>query len=81
MRRVDGDGHGIQVLEAVFAATAPTRKMMVRCKKCGNEYATHAIGMDEATFKNPTNVIRNVRETCPICGKESAYDKQDYFFK
>ncbi len=53
-------------------------KMMVKCKKCGNEHPS-MIQMDETSYK--TSTLSNNSEQCPKCGQMSTYNKEDYFFK
>ena len=53
--------------------------LMVKCKKCGNEFPSRVIQMDEQSFKAAT-VHGNV-ENCPQCRGISTYNKEDYFFK
>ncbi|MDW3612715.1 MAG: hypothetical protein QOK90_11340 [Nitrososphaeraceae archaeon] len=53
--------------------------VVVKCKKCGQEFPSGLVKVDEQTLKS--NTFTNNTERCPTCGQRSNYSGSDYFWK
>jgi len=52
----------------------------VKCKKCGQEFASKIIQTgEEIQMKNM--ILENNNEACPSCEQISSYSSPDYFWK
>jgi hypothetical protein len=52
--------------------------LSIKCLACGFEFES-AYQMDEKSFE--TTEVKDRNETCSQCGKESPYNKENYYFR